>query len=74
MMKERKGDQLIRTACGKEGKPYGFDKRGVRSTVWPSGVTCPVCRATAGVRGPQSEPLGEGEEPHDPATCETCNP
>lgn len=41
----------IKVGCGASGKPYGYDKTGLKSTVWVRDVTCPICRRLPGVTG-----------------------
>ena len=35
--------ERVITACGAQGKAYGWDKKGLRTTAWGGEVTCPAC-------------------------------
>ena len=62
---------LVRTLCGVVGHPPGmFPKAGdVKTTGWPTWVTCPTCLEQPGVR-PVPPPDIEGGHPED-CECRT---
>jgi hypothetical protein len=50
--KDGRMNPRVFVTCGLDGKPYGFDKKGLRTTIWAREVTCPECKKHPGVSGP----------------------